>query len=225
MAPRLTHIKGVIWDFDNTLYRFTDAFYRSCTVAAAGAAQELGIKLSYEDTLRLAERSEREHGYSMHGYVTEHGLTYASLHFPFHEKIDETIVEKIDGMPKALKSLKLPQVILTNASRDWVNRVLKHIGMDHLFTQDRIIAMEDVGFEPKSRTARGFLKALSILKLPPSEVIMVDDLDRNLVIPSDLDIRTVYLHHGDPIPELPVYIDYQYDGALNVISALKGRPW
>ena len=116
MALDTSAIRGVIWDLDNTLYRFTDKFYRSCTEAAAQAAQELGINLSYDETLRLAERSEAEHGYSMHAYVTDHGLSYTALHFPFHQRIDETVIETIDGVKEALESLDIPQVILTNAS-------------------------------------------------------------------------------------------------------------
>jgi pyrimidine 5'-nucleotidase len=219
----VSRIQGVIWDLDNTLYRFTDEFYRACTVAAAQAAQELGISLSYEDTLRLAERSEQEYGYSMHGYVTDHGLSYASLHFPFHQKIDETVIDKIDGVKEALKHLKLPQVILTNASRCWAERVLNYTGMKELFPDDRIIPMEDVGFEPKARTARGFLKAKRLLSLDAENVLMVDDLDRNLIIPCDLGMQTAYIHHGDPIEELPGYIDAQYEGILDVVKVLMNK--
>lgn len=191
-------------------------------MAAAEAAQELGITLNYEDTLKLAERSEKEYGYSMHGYVTDHGLSYASLHFPFHQKIDEAVIEEIEGVAWALESLKLPQIILTNASRCWAERVLKHIGADHLFPPEKIIPMEDVDFQAKSRTSKGFLKALSSLNLYAENVVMVDDLDRNLIIPNDLGMQTAYIHHGDPIQELPEFINDQYHGILDLIKILKG---
>lgn len=214
-------IRGVVWDLDNTLYRFTDAFYQSCTQAAAQAAQELGIDLSYEDTLKLAERSEDEYGYSMHGYVTEHGLSYASLHFPFHQRIDETVINPIDGIAEAIENLKLPQVILTNASRCWANRVLKFIGIDHLFSKNKIIPMEDVDFEPKARSPKGFKKALDILSLPAEDVVMVDDLDRNLTIAYKLGMKTAYINHGDPIEFLPDFIDSQYEDVLSLIEDIK----
>ena len=214
-------VHGIIWDLDNTLYRFTDKFYRSCTEAAADAAQELGIDLSYEDTIKLAERSEDEHGYSMHGYITDHGLSYASLHFPFHQKIDETVVDPIFGLKEALENLQFPQVILTNASRCWANRVLKHTGLDHLFSEERIIPMEDVGFEPKSRSEKGFKKAIEILNFPPHHILMVDDLDRNLSIPYALGLQTVYIHHGDMMLDKPDFIHDQFEGVLDLIKTLK----
>jgi FMN phosphatase YigB (HAD superfamily) len=213
-------VSGIIWDLDNTLYRFTDDFLKSCTKAAAKAAQELGINLSYEDTLKLAERSEIEHGYSMHGYVTDHGLSYASLHFPFHENIDETVIEPIKGISLYLNRLSLPQVILTNASRDWANRALKHVKLDDLFDDSLIIPMEDINFKPKARTDKGFKMAAKKLALPWEEILMVDDLDRNLIIPSQLGMQCAYMHHGDPMEDLPDFVDDQFKNPTELIKYL-----
>jgi len=213
-------IHGIIWDLDNTLYKFTDAFYKSCTEAAAHAAQELGIDLSYEETLKLAERSEQEHGYSMHGYVTDHGLSYASLHFPFHSRIDETVIEPFEDLAEKLENLDLPQVILTNASRCWAERALKFCKIDHLFNYQKIIAMEDVNFEPKARSQKGFIKAADLLGSDPKNILMVDDLDRNLMIANDLNMHTVYVHYNDQIKDLPDYIDAQYYNILDVIKQI-----
>ena len=221
MALDKLRIHGIIWDLDNTLYRFTDEFYRSCTEAAAEAAQELGINLSYEDTLKLAERSEEEHGYSMHGYVTDHGLSYASLHFPFHQRIDETVISPIEGLELSLRSLNVPQVILTNASRCWAERVLKFIGIESLFSADKLIPMEDVDFEPKARSKKGFIAAVKKLNLPAENILMVDDLDRNLVNAYNLGMQTAYMHYGDPIEELPDFIDGQFDDVLSLIKNIK----
>jgi len=98
MALDTHKIKGVIWDLDNTLYRFTDQFKEQCNRVAAKAAQSQGIDLSYDDTLKLAQKSETDHGYSIHLYVTHHGFTYDSLHVPFHDNIDETTIDIIDGV-------------------------------------------------------------------------------------------------------------------------------
>lgn len=213
-------VSGVIWDLDNTLYRFTDEFIQSCTKAAAQAAQELGINLSYDDTLKLAERSEAEHGYSMHGYVTDHGLSYASLHFPFHDNIDETVIQPIEGVAAYLKKLSVPQVILTNASRNWAHRALKHVKLNHLFDDNSIIPMEDVNFKPKARTDRGFKLAAKKLALPYEEVLMVDDLDRNLIFASQLGMQCIYMHHGDPMEDLPDFIDDQFENPIALVKHL-----
>ena len=213
-----SRIQGIIFDLDNTLYHFTDAFYRDCTMAAAEAAQELGISLSFEDTLKLAERSEQEYGYSMHGYVVDHGIAYADLHFPYHEKIDETVVGKIDGVRSALKMLNIPCSILTNASRDWADRVLRYVDLADMFDSDKIFAMEDANFEPKASSERGFRLAADSLNAPLENILMVDDLDRNLSIPHSLGMQTAYMHYGDQAEPKPEYITGQYYNILDLIK-------
>lgn len=222
MALNPNKIKAVIWDLDNTLYRFTDAFKEQCNRAAAKAAHDQGIKLSYDDTLKLAQKSETEHGYSIHLYVTHHGFSYDSLHVPFHDNIDETTIEIIDGVAENIRALDLPQSILTNASHDWASRVLKHMGLDDLFPDSHITASENVNFEVKSQGKAGFNRALEALELPPEQVVMVDDLDRNLIIPHEMGMQTAYLHYEDPIADLPHYMDAQFENVLGFFEVLKG---
>ena len=203
--------------------RFTDAFYRSCTVSAAQAAQDLGIQLSYNQTLRLAERSEQEYGYSMHGYVTEHGISYADLHFPYHKNIDESVIQPLENLSQYLGLLNIPQIILTNASRCWAERVLQFIGIGHIFDSKKIIPMEDVDFEPKSSSEKGFRKAIDLLNLNPANIIMVEDLDRNLITAKKIGLQTAYIYYKNPIKNLPSYIDYQYKDSLHLIKDLFSR--
>lgn len=213
-------IEGIIWDLDNTLYRFTDGFRHHCNIAAAKAAKEKGIDLPYEDCIKIAERSEEEFGYSLHIYVTHHGLSYADLHFPFHQNIDENIIEPIEGLVNKVREIDLPQIILTNASRCWAARTLKRIGADDIFDDKKIIAMEDVNFEPKARSLSGFRKALIELGTNPSNTILIDDIDRNLVKAKELGLQTAYMHYDDKMDILPEDIDYQYEDANALIDAL-----
>lgn len=216
-------IEGVIWDLDNTLYRFTKEFRHQCNVAAAKAAYDQGIDLSYEDTFKLAERSEAEYGYSIHFYVAHHGFSYDSLHVPFHDNIDEKTIETIEGVAESLRGLDMPQAILTNASRGWAHRVLNHIGLEDFFDDAFITASEDVDFQVKSQSRAGFERALAALGLPPEKVVMVDDLDRNLIIAHEMGLQTIYMHHDDPIADLPHYMDAQYKNVLGFVEAMRGE--
>ncbi|NQZ14900.1 MAG: HAD hydrolase-like protein [Alphaproteobacteria bacterium] len=220
MTKNNKEIEGVIWDLDNTLYRFTDGFRHHCNVAAAKAAKEKGIDLPYDDCVKIAERSEEEFGYSMHIYITHHGFSYADLHFSFHQNIDENIIEPIEGLIDKIKVINLPQIILTNGSRCWAERALTRIGANDLFDSNKIIAMEDVNFEPKARSLSGFRKALIQLGTNPSNTLFVDDLDRNLVKAKELDLQTAYVHYGDKMDILSDDIDYQFEDANAVINTL-----
>lgn len=213
-------IRGIIWDLDGTLYRYNDLFIKACNIAAARAAQSLGVNISYEESVALAVRSENEHGYSLHGFIHELGLSYDRLHHPFHEFIDENLIEKNEVFVKALERLNLPQVLLTNASRGWANRTLTHLGMKHLFPDNHIIAMEDVNYTPKARGPAGFEKAMEVLALPPGQVAVVDDLPRNLVIPKSMGIRTVFITHGCSVNE-DVSADWTMANPLEICEWLK----
>lgn len=220
MTLNIDRIKGVIWDLDNTLYRFSDDFKHQCNVAAAKAAQAQGIKLSYDDTLKLAEKSEEEHGYSIHLYLTHHGFSYESLHVPFHQNIDETSIEMIEGVAAGVKSLSQQQAILTNASHDWALRVLNHMGLDGVFEGEHVTASEQVNFEVKSQGRAGFNRALNAMGLAADQVLMVDDLDRNLIIAHEMGMQTAYISYDDAMADLPHYIDAQFINALGVLDVL-----
>lgn len=218
---KLNNLKGIIWDLDNTLYRFTDDFKRHCNEAAAKAASQMGLDLSYEDCFKIAERSEQDHGYSLHAYITHHGLSYADLHFPFHAAIDENVIQPIEGLIDRMRALPYPQVILTNASRCWAERVLIKINAHDIFTPDRIIPVEDVDFEPKARGLKGFQKALSILGAQDGrDVLFIDDLDRNVIKAKECSLLTAYLHYGEQMDALPIEIDYQFHDALDLLRTL-----
>ncbi|MBN8520557.1 MAG: HAD hydrolase-like protein [Alphaproteobacteria bacterium] len=221
MTPDLSHIRGIIWDLDGTLYRFDDLFIKACNVAAARAAQSLGVNITYEQAVALAVKSEAEQGYSLHGFIHEYGLTYAQLHAPFHQHIDEKLIQRNDDFVKALESLCLPHVLLTNASRDWANRALSHLGMKHLFLDHHIIPMEDVNFTPKSRGKEGFEKALFCLSLSAKDVLIVEDLPRNLYIPHQMGMTTALVTHGGAMPLVDIPVDLIVDDVTQVAEHLQ----
>lgn len=214
-------VRAIIWDLDNTLYRFSDEFKAHCNNAAAEAALEVGIDMTHADAIKIAERSEELHGYSMHIYVTDHGLSYADLHIPFHRRIDENIIEPIEGALSALKKFRGRQVILTNASRCWAERAVKYIGADQVFSAQEIIPIEDVNFVPKAGAGDGFIRALEILEAKPEETLMVDDLDRNLIIAHEMGMQTIYMHHGKPMKDLPDYVSDQSENLVTLINHFK----
>lgn len=221
MIPDLSHIRGIIWDLDGTLYRFDDLFIKACNVAAARAAQSLGVDITYEQAVALAVKSEAEQGYSLHGFIHEYGLSYAQLHAPFHQHIDEKLIQRNDDFIKALESVNLPHVLLTNASRDWADRALSHLGMKHLFSDDHIIPMEEVDFIPKSRGRAGFDKAVSCLSMSPKDILIVEDLPRNLHIPHHMGMTTALVTHGGVLPALDILVDLVVHDVIQIVMCLQ----
>jgi len=219
----LDTVQGIIWDLDNTLYRFDDAFITACNVSAAKAALQCGVRMEFEDALALATRSQKEMGYSLHGFIVEHGIPYEDLHFPFHEGVDISIIRAMDGLSDALRLIDRPQVVLTNASRPWARRVLDHLGLSAIFPDPAIIPLEDSDFIPKARGPAPFEKALDALGLAAQSVVIVEDMPRNLVIPQQMGFLTALVHHGACPQLVEDFIHFLFPGPINAAIFFHNR--
>ncbi|MEM6781663.1 MAG: HAD family hydrolase [Pseudomonadota bacterium] len=214
-----TKIKGIIWDLDNTLYRFDDAFEKACNIASARAAIDMGVQLSLNEAIVVAESSFEKHGYSGLIFEREYNICFKDYHFKYHDAIDEKIIEANEDMKAELGRLNLPHVILTNASRRWARRVIAHLGLDPWFPDEAIIAQEDSEFTPKARGPRGFEIALEKLGLPCGEILMVDDMTKNLRIPKDMGLQTALIHHGKKHDAVPDFVDAEFPDTLALMQA------
>jgi len=200
-------VEAVIWDLDNTLYRFTDQQKYQCNEAAAKAAQANGLDLPYDELLKIAIASEEEYSYSLHHYTLYHDLAYRDLHHPFHDAIEVENIQPVKGVRETVEEIDLPKVILTNATRQWTHRVLKYCDLDDLFHDHEILAMEDFEYEPKARGTRGLDRAIDTLNKPIENIVIVDDLERNLKLPKQKGLKTVLVHGQSNA----AHIDYQFD--------------
>lgn len=213
-----SHIRGVIWDLDGTLYRYDRIFIHACNIAAARTAIDLGLEMDLATATALAARSYEETGSSFK-LLAGHGIRYEDFHTPYHDAVDTTILEKNQEMRRALEKIASPMVILTNASRGWALKTLDHLDLRSLFGDGHVLALEDVGFEAKSHGTRGFQIALDILCKRPEEVLMVEDLPRNLVRAKGMGMTTALVHHGRK-PDDAVHIDHVFDDTLQLARAL-----
>ena len=216
---RLKDIQGIIWDLDGTLYRFDELFKDACNRAAAQAASTILARYTYEEAYVRTVQSEIDHGFSLRWFHDETGLPFEDMHFLYHDSVDEKVIARNDEMADALRALHLPSVILTNASRGWVTRILKHLGMDDLFDENLILALEDADFVPKGRGTTGFERALSILNIDPANVLMVEDLPKNLEVAKSTGMKTALVHHGQ-LTEKPAHVDYLYANTLDLVRDL-----
>jgi len=212
------NIKGIIWDLDNTFYRFTPEFRLSCNHAAAQAVLDLGFGKPYEECLDIAIQSSKNHHFSLYTFIKKYGLDYNRLHFLFHQHMRPDLIDPIDGVVDKVKSIKMPQVVLTNGSRDWALKALKQIGAHELFSNKQILALEDVNMTSKSGGFYGYEKALNTLKMRPDDVIFIDDLDRNLEKAKKIGLNTAYVHHGIELKQKPSFMDYQFHNPIDLID-------
>lgn len=215
----LSHIRGIIWDLDGTLYRYEAVFVEACNIAAARTAIDLGLRMELDEAIKLAGRSYDEHGSSFK-FFADRGIRYEDFHIPFHKTVDTSILSKNNDMKIALETLPIPMIVLTNASRDWARRTLDHLEYGHIFGDGKLLALEDVDYVSKAAGRKGFEKALASLNVRAEETLMVEDLPKNLLHAKDMGMTTALVHHGQ-LPDNGIdHVDSFFQDTLELVRAL-----
>ena len=213
-------VKGIIWDLDNTLYRFNDAFIHACNIASARAAVKGGAPLGEDEALSLSQQSFVETGRSGTYFIQRHGLSAEKLHHDYHGFVDEMLIHGAAEVAELFTGTPFEHAIATHANHDWARRALMRIGLADFFPDSRIIAHETAGFVSKDEGTLAFDLALAALELEPDHVIVVEDTMRNLRVPFEMGCGTVFLHHGQVPEALPEYVDVATGNAHSLLSTL-----
>jgi putative hydrolase of the HAD superfamily len=224
-----------ISDLDGTLYpyhpSFNDSigFHEHVDLAIAEVAITLGFNGSLAEAKEIAKRSYTDHGHSAFAFELKHGLSLSEMYNRMHDKMD---IMQIRLEPNELVAIQdfrdiilnpnstvKDTVILTASSPEWAHRAVERIGLSSIYNHEagKIITSDDC-IDPitgkhtfKDQHHRPYDVALERLGVPAKLCAMFEDSARNLRIPHEMGIFTVYVHHGDPIkPEkMPDFIDLQ----------------
>lgn len=218
--PDLRHIRGVIWDLDNTLYRFDTALIDAFHISMARAALDNGLVMDLHTAVDIARRSFAEHGQSSLIFTRDYGISFAAIHHGFHHHIDEKMIAACENTRAQFERLDIRHALITHASKEWARRVLHHIGLDSWFPEDRVFGLECHDFKRKNDSRVPFESALSVLGLRAAEAMMVEDTLQNLRIPHEMGITTAFLHHGREPEELPEFVKMSFSNSLEILENL-----
>lgn len=218
----LDSIEGVIWDLDNTLYRFEGDFEELCHVAAAKAVVKGGLQMTHEEALSLCLKSYDQYGHSYRLFIEEYGIKQEIIHYDFHEFIDEKLLRKEAELISLFEKSSLGHVLVTHASREWAGRALRHIGLKEFFPDEKIIPAEDTNFMRKSESKIPFENALALLEIQKEKVVVVEDIAENLRIPYQMGLATVLVHYGRPPSPMPEHVRMDYNNALTFMKDVVG---
>lgn len=216
----LSKVEGFIWDLDNTLYRFDDGFEKLCDEAAARVALDLGLELSFEEAYATAVKSYKLYHYSYHIFVTEHGLPLKEFHTQFHEAIDVDDIARPYDIAASLEALDRPQIIATNGSRDWAERVLLHLGLSHLFPMSHVFGFEDYDHISKANTDKPYDIALETLQRKPENILVIEDSILNLIRPKTLGFQTALVHQDDIAEDHAHAVDHSFEDTPGLLQSL-----
>jgi len=196
-------MKAILFDLDNTLIDFM-RMKRASVDSAVEAMINAGLNLSK----KVATKKLFEVYWSV-------GIEHPQIFQEFLKKVNRKVDDKIvaagiiayrqtqtaylrpySGIPKMLLKLKqkgLKIAVVTDAPRLKAWMRLTELGLQDHF--DAVVAYDDTGHHKPSSLP--FKKALSILKLKPSEAIMIGDWpERDVVGAKKLGMKTAWASYG-----------------------------
>jgi putative hydrolase of the HAD superfamily len=220
-------IKGVIFDFDNTLMDFMK-MKKAAVEAAADAMIDAGLPYKKDLLLEKIYKIYWEEG------IEDQQIFDKVLTKEFG-KIDYKILASgIIGYRRAkegtlalyphvqltltgLVHRGLQMAVVSDAPRLPVWLRICGLGLQHYF--DAVVTFDDTGV--KKPDPKPFLKALEYLKLKPQEAVMVGDwAERDMVGAKKVGLTTVFARYGDLQNQQNVIADYTIDDIQDLLAIL-----
>lgn len=214
VANSFSHVTTWVFDLDNTLYppsanlfgqievKMTDWMMRALDVDHAEANRLRALYWeSYGTTLAgLME----VHGFAPDAYLQEvHDVSFDGL------EADAVLAERIAALPGR-------RIVYTNATEPYARNVLAARGLGDVF--DAVYGVEHAGFQPKPRRA-AFDAVFAADGLDPTKGAMFEDDPRNLAVPHELGMQTVYVA---PAPLEAAHIHHHTADLSDFLSQLGG---
>ena len=221
-------IKAVIFDLDNTLVDFM-LMKRQAIDAAINAMIDAGLRLSREDIQSRIDEIYKEKG-------MEFQSVFDQLLYDEFQKVDYKILSAgVIAYRRAREAalVPYPHVYLTlmellkmgvrlavvsdaPAREAWLR--LSYLNFHHIF--DHVVTFEDTG-KRKPHEAP-FRRALELLKVEPSEALMIGDwAERDVVGAAKVGMKTVFARYGDTFGTVESHADFEIDDISELIDVVR----
>jgi putative hydrolase of the HAD superfamily len=188
---------AILFDLDNTLYS------ESCGVFDL-IDQRMNEWLISNLQIPSSEVNEFRNKYFIKYGTTLRGLM---LH---HEVNPRDFLDYVHDVPvheflsadlelrETLEQVKARRLIFTNSDLKHANRILDALGVRDQF--ERIFDIEAMNFIPKPNPDP-YRLVLGYLKLSPKDVLLIDDMERNLKPAQEMGMRTILIGNGKPVDD------------------------
>jgi putative hydrolase of the HAD superfamily len=220
-------IRAVIFDLDNTLVDFM-AMKGKAIDAAVGAMIDAGLTLGPAEARSRIDQIYQEKG-------IEYQTVFDSLLYDIFNKVDYKILSAgIIAYRRAREAALVPyphvhltlMSLLKNgmllgvvtdapARAAWLR--LCGLGFHHIF--HAVVTFDDTGV--RKPRPEPFQKALEMLKIPPSDALMVGDwAERDMVGASNLGMKTVFARYGDTFGTVDTHADFEIADVRDLLAII-----
>jgi len=182
------NIKNFIFDCDGVLYKDLDAVFGQ-------VSKKMGKYISRKLNVDLKKAKELQRNYfhkyntSLNGLMIHHKIDPHEFLKYVHD-INLDFLKKDTLLREELLKLDVKKFVYTNGSRDHVNNITKHLGIDDLF--DGVFDIVDGQFMPKPQI-EPFKVLIKKFDINPEETVFIEDIAKNLSVKKELNLKTVWL--------------------------------
>lgn len=204
-----------VFDLDNTLYppryRLFDQIEVRMTRWVMNA---LGV--DHAEANRLRTHYWQSYGTTLAGLMREHGVDPDPYLTDVHD-IDFSVLPPDPELASRIGALPGRRIVYTNGCAPYAQRVLKARGLTKLF--DAVYGVEHADFLPKpERAAFDIIFAKDGFDV--TRAAMFEDDPRNLVVPFELGMRTVFVA-PDPLDQ--AHIQHYTDDLAPFLARILGH--
>jgi len=180
-------INYILFDLDETLYP-KETGLMDVVNQRINDYMRLRLRIPASQVLELRERYYRRYGTTSRGLYRHHHLDVHDYLVYVHDLPVEEYLLPDPFLDEVLGSIEAEKAVFTNSPRDYVQRVLRALGVERHF--DRIF---DIYFleQINKPDKRAYLKVIKALETDGQDCLIVDDLATNLKPGKELGMVTV----------------------------------
>jgi putative hydrolase of the HAD superfamily len=191
MLPALRHIDCWIFDLDNSLYPASADLFALIDIRMGEFIQQL-LGCEHDEARRLQKRYFREHGTTLAGLMSAHGVQPRE----FLDYVHDIELARITADPRVVDALdRLPgrKFVFTNGDEAYARRVLDRLGLANAF--DGLHDIHAMNYVPKP-DPRAYRAMCDRHSIAPERALFVEDMARNLAPAKALGMTTVWVDNG-----------------------------
>ena len=205
----LKNIKNILFDCDGVLYQDLEAVFGQVSKRMTNYISKK-LNLDIKKAKELQTKYFHKYNTSLNGLMIHHDVQPKDFLKYVHD-IDLAFMDKDLVLREELINLNLKKFVFTNGSKEHVENIIKHLGIEDQF--NGIFDIVDAEFHPKPE-AKAFDLMVKKFKIEPKETIYIEDIAKNLSIAKARGSATVWLinneYWGKKESEKD-YIDYKIE--------------
>ena len=188
VSNKFKNTKTWLFDLDNTLYLPTLGIFSQIDLNMKKFISEK-INISEEEAFKLQKRFYKKYGTTLYGLMKNYNIMPDEF-LKFVHDVDLRKLKKSDLLRQQIHSLPGKKIIYTNADKIYAVRILKKLGIEHLFFD--VFDIKKASYRPKPMLF-SLNKLIKNYKLEPEKVVYFDDLEKNLKSAHKKGIMTIHI--------------------------------